>query len=182
MSGQTVYLISSGHAYDYDVERVYLDRDKAEAFVAAYNATSSGFVEIEERQLGGPDVAYDGPIWSVTWTTRRKLRGEKQLILVRADGFTTVVPNAVPSNPYSYQEYFGGLRWKDIADPDYEIPPIWIDSFYVHQNWLSGDHPGDAEIGSRYSHSVEVHGTSKEACEELVRSTAIEIKNELGIA
>lgn len=186
MSDQkTAYLATSGYGDDYSVERIYLDRDDAEAYVAARNA-AGGFFEVEEQEIGAPNVAYDGPIWSVTWSARRKQKGERQLVLVAADGFATVVPSAVPTPGglgYSYREYFAGPHWADLAAPiEYEEPPVWIDAFYSHQDWVSGDNPGEAALTFRGRESATARGTSKQACEALVRATALEVKGELGMA
>lgn len=183
MKSQTVYLVISDCDDGYIAERVYLDRDEADAFVAAKRVTGA-YLEVEERELGAPDVAYDGPFWRVTWTTRRKLKGERQLILVTADGFTTVIPSAVPGlGGYFYREYFAGPSWADLVSPvEYEEPPVWIDQFSSRQDWTSGDHPGEAKLTARNRHEVTAHGISKDACEELVRANAIEVKAELGVS
>lgn len=175
---RVAYLVVSNCYEGVDVNRVYLDRAAAEAFVAAYNATDAdGYLEIEEKEIGAPAEVYDGPIWSVTWSPRRKLRGEKQLLLV-GDGFTIVVPSAVPNGTgYSFQEYFAPR-----PPVEYEDPPVWIDRFFSTQDWESGEHPGEAKLTNRTRHEVTARGTSKESCEALVRAHAVEVKAEFGIA
>jgi hypothetical protein len=50
------------------VERIYLDRDEAEMFVAAYNEFCYvGEYEIREIEVGRPTVEYDGPVWTIEW-------------------------------------------------------------------------------------------------------------------
>jgi len=181
---QIVYLVvevDSGNSYE--TRRVYSDRTEAEAFVEAHaEHTHRDIYEIEEMRLGAPDVAYDGPVWLGTWTTRRKQKGEKQLVLVSEDGFVKVVPSAVPSGgSCRYQEYFTPPGWRDLAQPlEYEEPPVWIDNFYYRQEWHTGDDPGDAAVDTRADTSATVRGTSKDAVEQLVQEVARQVKADLG--
>lgn len=174
----SVYLVIDDYADGYVVKRVYDDRPEAEAFVAAYNATHAGRYEVEEMDVGAPHVEYDGPVWLGTWTTHRKQVGEKQLLMV-SDGFTLVVPSAVPMETYRYQEFFSGSDWRVLAGigPDYEEPPVWIDSFYYRQEWHTGDHPSPAALrDSDIATHLEVRGTSRDAVEQLLRETALQAK------
>lgn len=162
----------------YETKRVYLDRAEAEAFVEAYNAATYADLEIEEIEIGAPAAEYDGPVWFGTWTTRRKLKGEKQLVMV-ADGFTIVVPSAVPGRgSFSYYETFGP-SWRDLAkvQPEYEEPPVWIDNFHYRQEWHTGNDPTSATVVPRaVPNEVTVWGTSKDEVEALLRSTALQMK------
>lgn len=116
---------------------------------------------------------------------------EKQLVLVSENGIVTVVPSAVPSQPYTvsdledirggsyhYREYFTG--GPGLAQPpDYEEPPVWIDSFWYRQEWHTGDDPTPALVTTRSEHRLEVRGTSKEAVEQMLRETALQVKGTL---
>lgn len=63
-----VYVITSGDYSDYRIVRVYLDRDEAERFKAAVNATKpSDEHRLEEYDVGAPQVEYDGPFWTAWW-------------------------------------------------------------------------------------------------------------------
>lgn len=181
-SPRTAYLVIQPDCDGgYTVERIYLDRAEAQAFIEA-KSSAGDFLEIEEMGFGAPDVAYDGPIWSVTWSTRRKLKDEKQLVLLHENGFVTVMPNVVQAGAgYRLTEYFAGPLWVGLAAPRYEDPPVWIDNFSSRQSWVSGDHPGEAETVTLSEYQVTAQGTSKEACEALVRATALAVKAELGI-
>lgn len=175
---ETVYLVVESEGYDGGVatKRVYADRAEAEAFIEAYNQ-SGGFAELEEMPMGAPPSEYDGPIYISTWTTRRKLNGEKQLVVVGADGLTTVVPSAVPvgsAGNFRYYEMFAGPSWRDIVTtPDYEEPAVWIDNFYTRQEWHTGDNPPVAEVVTQASEVVVVRGSDKDAVERLCRDLAV---------
>lgn len=162
--------------------RVYLDREEAQAFVTAYNATG-GYLEVEEIRVGAPDVEYDGPLWIGEWSTRRKQVGERQLVIV-TDGFAMVIPSAVPAKGYSIEDVFAlkasGPGWRALAGlrPEYEEPPVWIDSFRYTQTWHTGDHPILAGIYQATDNHLEVRGTSKYAVEQLLRETALRMKGD----
>ncbi len=162
-----------------EVIRVYTDKAEADAFVEAFNHTRGGWYEVEEHHLGAPNVPFDGPVWHASWTTRRKLKSERQLALRLDNGFTMVVPSAVPSGAgYRYQEFFTG-NW-GLNQPELEEPPVWIDSFHEPwQEWHEGDPVPEAEVKSIEEHRVIVRGTSKTAVEQLLRSTAQAVKVEL---
>lgn len=182
----TVYLVLK---WDCDggthVERAYCSRDEAEEFVRSYNAATYGGLEVEELVLGPPDVEYDGPVWVGTWTTRRKLKGERQLVFVSESGFVTVVPSAVSAGAgsYRYVEHFTGPGWRDLVEPvELEEPPVWIDSFRYRQEWHTGDDPTPAaRVNETHlvERQIEVRGSSREAVEELLRATALEMKARL---
>lgn len=164
---------------EYQTKRVYLDRAEADGFVDAYRATG-GDLEVEEIVIGAPDAEYDGPVWFGSWSTRRKQVGERQLIVV-TDGFTMLVPSAVPLGSYGYQPWFDNrpFSWRSLAAPiEYEEPPVWIDDFRYRQEWHTGVDPGRAVIHSRSKDRVEVRGTSKDAVEQLIQETALHIKGE----
>jgi hypothetical protein len=76
----TVYLVTAGSADTYRVERVYLDRDEAYGFAAAYNGVAPiEPVHVEEWASGAPPGDYDGPYWRAQWWARvpvSKRRGE----------------------------------------------------------------------------------------------------------
>lgn len=174
---ETVYLVVEPEGYDggSTTTRVYTDRAEAEVFIEAYNQ-SGGFAELEEMPLGPPPVEYDGPIYVSTWTTRRKLRGEKQLVIVGADGLTTVAPSAVPAGSagsFQYYEMFAGPTWRDVATaPDYEEPAVWIDNFHQRQEWHTGDKPPAAEIQTQAAELVIVRGSDRAAVDQMCRNVA----------
>lgn len=184
MSAQpTVYVVVENGMEYTEIKRVYTTRAEAEAFVEAYNAVEICHLEIEEHPIGAPLVEYDGPVWTGTWSARRKLVGEKQLVLVNAEGFVTIVPSAIPTGAgtYRYQEHFGGPGWRDLAQPpEYAEPPVWIDSFHTSSGWHCGDKPPDAAIDTRQPTRVTVKGASKDAVEALLRQVALEQKANLG--
>jgi hypothetical protein len=172
----TYVVVENGMEYT-EIKRVYATRSEAEAFVAAYNAVETYHLEVEEHPIGAPLVEYDGPVWTGTWSARRKLVGEKQLVLINAEGFATIVPSATPTGAgtYRYQEHFAG--WRDLAQPpEYAEPPVWIDSFRTSSGWHTGDKPPDAAIETRQPTQVTVKGTSKDAVEALLRQVALEYK------
>lgn len=182
----TVYVVNSPGDDGVFIERVYTYRAEAEAFVEAYNATSSGRLSVDEYPLGAPAAKFDGPVWVGQWRTRRKLKGEKQLVIV-ADGFTMVVPSATSYTPSDLQELRGGFtgpRYSEYFAPvEYEEPPVWIDTFDYQQQWHTGDTPPAAEVsftnrmGSAWpGPNIVVRGTSREAVETLLRETALQIK------
>ena len=176
MIAYLVVEVDSGESYQ--TKRVYLDRAEADEFVDAYRATG-GDLEVDEIVIGAPDVEYDGPVWVGMWTTRRKQVGEKQLVIV-TDGFTMVIPSAVPAKGYSIEDLFAlktGPGWRSLAAPlEYEEPPVWIDSLRFRQDWHTGYDPGRALIHNQSKNYLEVHGTSKDAVEQLLRETALQMK------
>lgn len=176
----TVYLVMDNRIESNEVIRVYLDEGEAQAFADAHNATRSGsYYEVEPHHVGAPDAEFDGPVWVASWSTRRKQVGERQLVLVREDGFIMVVPSAVPSGGgYSFHEMFYSPA---RPAPEYEEPPVWIDHFVEPwQEWWTGDLPPEAEIHSMEDTRCTVRGTSKEAVEQLLRSVARGLKVGLG--
>lgn len=162
-----------------NLERVYLNREEAEAFVDAYQAGCGGYLEIEEVPLGTPR-GFDGPVYECTWYTRRKQQNERQLIFVTEDGLTTVVPSAVPTQSgFRYFEMFAP-SWANVECPvKYEEPPVWIDSFHTRTEWHTGDTPPEAEVTTRSDRQIRVRGSSKEAVEQLAREAAREAKTHL---
>jgi hypothetical protein len=162
----------------YEVHRAYSDRAEAEAFVTAHNLTRSGQRDIEEITVGAPEAEYDGPYWNGRWMSRRKLKGEQQLVLVAENGFVTVVPSAVPigTGTYRYQEFFTGPGWRDLAHaPRYEEPAVWIDSFDFWQGWRTGGTP-TLKVDIQTDEQAIVSGLSKDDVEQLLRETALQVK------
>lgn len=175
MAQPTAYLVIAPSYEHDDIRRVYLDRAEAEAFVAANQAAGTDYLDIEEMPIGAPNAQFDGPVYKTQWITRRKLAGEKQLVLVGENGFTTVVPSAIPTGAgtYRYHEMFApGPSWHDLAQPEYEEPAVWIDSFYTTAEWHTGDMPPAAELVTREEHRVVVRGHDKDAVDRLCREVA----------
>ena len=71
MAMATVYVVTAGSGDTYRIERVYLDSDEAYRLAQDYNGIAPAEpVQVEERLVGAPPRAYDGPYWRAEWWAR----------------------------------------------------------------------------------------------------------------
>lgn len=162
-----------------------LDRDEAERYVDAFNSHRPSMYDelsIEEFPIGTPRVDYDGLVWAGKWTTRRKVKGERQIVM--SDGKITVTfPNAVPrpGGFYAYREHFAPQY------AEYAEPAEWVDDFSIKEEWHTGETPARAKVTLRIPNGnyprVEAIGTSREHVEKALHDAAAQVKAErAGIA
>lgn len=64
----TAYVITSGEYSDYRVDRVYLDKGEAQAYVDRRNGDREEYY-VEEFQIGAGKAQYDGPGWYGSWSS-----------------------------------------------------------------------------------------------------------------
>ena len=152
----TVYVVTAGDYSAYHIERVYLDKEEAEQYVAAANLANPRYFDVfmvEEYQVGAPPGEMDGPIWEGRWGR----------------------------NPDSeeYRKLYGS--WPDPRLLNPMLGP-YQESLTIEQVWHTGDIPPKAEVTGHevgvYSH-VTVRGTSKDHVEKALHDNVAQARAEI---
>ena len=151
----TVYVVTAGDYSAYHIERVYLDKEEAEQYVAAANLANPRYFDVfmvEEYQVGAPPGEMDGPIWEATWS-----RSPDSTAWLEQYGTWPKNSDHPALGPYS--------EWESIQ-----------------QVWHTGEIPPKAEVTRRevgqYS-QVIVRGTSKDHVEKALYDNVAQARAEI---
>lgn len=149
MTEQTAYVVTQGGYSDYHVERVYLDREKAHAYVDAYNRTQPlDEMQVEEYPIGvPPDIGFEGPGFEGKWwphARAERVHHPRMTDNVERHGQQEV--------PHGIEQHLAAHEYLDILDGWDACECGWREEYERR-----------SETGTIFTHHAHVAATWREA-------------------